>query len=210
MTNNREPSLKSLNIKWLAVLLFADALLIIFIIEPSFLREISQDNIKLGRLFFAAFTPLVVLLIVNLLPHELKSMLVYWKKYGYLPSSESFTKYGPRDHRINMISLQNNIGGLPTSVTEQNSIWYKLYKQVINEPEIIEAHKLFLMYRDMATLTLSLIILTPILGCIFGMAKNATLLATALLIIQYLLTAVSARWSGIRFVCNVLAIHSTK
>ena len=154
--------------------------------------------------------PVVVLLIVNVLPHDVKSMLVYWKPLGVLPGSEAFTKYGPRDPRIDMAALKKNVGALPTESTEQNSKWYKLYKQVPNEPEVQEAHKLFLMYRDMAVLSLPLVALVPLSLNVAGVSNSTLALAAGLFVGQYLLTALSARWSGIRFVCNVLAIHSAR
>ena len=147
-------------------------------------------------------------LIVNVLPHDVKSMLVYWKPLGVLPGCEAFTKYGPRDPRIDMAALKKNVGALPTDSTEQNSKWYKLYKQVPNEPEVQEAHKLFLMYRDMAALSLPLVALVPLSLNVAGVSNSTLMLSAGLFVVQYLLTALSARWSGIRFVCNVLAIHS--
>ena len=137
-------------------------------------------------------------------------MLVYWKPLGVLPGCEAFTKYGPRDPRIDMVALKKNVGALPTDSTEQNSKWYKLYKQVPNEPEVQEAHKLFLMYRDMAVLSLPLVALVPLSLNVAGVSNSTLALAAGLFVIQYLLTALSARWSGIRFVCNVLAIHSAR
>jgi hypothetical protein len=99
-------------------------------------------------------------------------------------------------------------GALPAKSTEQNFKWYKLYKQVPNEPEVQKAHKLFLMYRDMAALSLLLVILVPLSLNVAGISNSTIALAAGLFVVQYLLTALSARWSGIRFVCNVLAIHS--
>ena len=66
------------------------------------------------------------------------------------------------------------------------------------------------MYRDMAVLSLPLIVLVPLSLNLVGATGWTIALAASLFIVQYLLTALSARWSGIRFVCNVLAIHSTR
>jgi len=109
-----------------------------------------------------------------------------------------------------MASLKKHVGSLPTDPAEQNARWYKLYKMVANEPEVLETHKLFLMYRDMAVMSLPLFLLLPAAAYGTGAPMPSAALAAAVLIIQYLLAAVSARWSGIRFVCNVLAIHSAK
>lgn len=210
MKNNGERSLKSLNMKWLVLLAAADVLFVLLFVSPNLLNGVTLTQIGIGRVLTTTVMPVVVLLIVNVLPHDVKSMLVYWKPLGVLPGSEAFTKYGPRDPRIDMAALKKNVGALPTESTEQNSKWYKLYKQVPNEPEVQEAHKLFLMYRDMAVLSLPLVALVPLSLNVAGVSNSTLALAAGLFVVQYLLTALSARWSGIRFVCNVLAIHSAR
>lgn len=210
MKNNGERSLKSLNMKWLVLLAAADVLFVLLFVSPGLLNGATLTQIGIGRVLSTTVMPVVVLLIVNVLPHDVKSMLVYWKPLGVLPGCEAFTKYGPRDPRIDMTALKKNVGALPSESTEQNSKWYKLYKQVPNEPEVQEAHKLFLMYRDMAVLSLPLVALVPLSLNVAGFSNSTLALSAGLFVIQYLLTALSARWSGIRFVCNVLAIHSAR
>lgn len=210
MKNNGERSLKSLNMKWLVMLTAADVLFVLLFVAPDLLNGVSLTEVGIGRVLTTTMMPVIVLLIVNVLPHDVKSMLVYWKPLGVLPGCEAFTKYGPSDPRIDMAALKKNVGALPTESTEQNSKWYKLYKQVPKEPEVQEAHKLFLMYRDMAVLSLLLMVLAPLSLSLAGTSNLNLVLAAGLFVVQYLLTALSARWSGIRFVCNVLAIHSTR
>ena len=210
MKNNGERSLKSLNMKWLVLLAAADVLFVLQFVAPDLLNGVTLTQIGIGRVLITTVMPVVVLLIVNVLPHDVKSMLVYLKPVGVLPGCEAFTKYGPCDQRIDMAALKKNVGALPTDSIEQNSKWYKLYKQVPNEPEVQEAHKLFLMYRDMAVLSLSLVALVPLSLNMAGAPNSTLALAAGLFVVQYLLTALSARWSGIRFVCNVLAIHSAR
>jgi hypothetical protein len=210
MKDNGERSLKSINMKWLVLLAAADVLFVLLFVAPDLLNGVALTQIGIGRVLTTTVMPVVILLIVNVLPHDVKSMLVYWKPLGVLPGCEAFTKYGPRDPRIDMAALKKNVGALPTESTEQNSKWYKLYKQVPSEPEVQEAHKLFLMYRDMAVLSLPLVALVPLSLSVVGVANSTLALAAGLFVVQYLLTALSARWSGIRFVCNVLAIHSAR
>lgn len=202
MKNNGERSLKSLNMKWLVLLAVADVFAVLYFVAPELMTGASITQAGIGRVLTTTVMPVIVLLIVNVLPHNVKSALVYWKPLGVLPGTEAFTKYGPADSRIDMAALKKNIGTLPTDPTEQNTKWYKLYKLVPNEPEVVEAHKLFLMYRDMAVMSLALLGVSAL--------SPAPWLVVGLLLLQYLVTALSARWSGIRFVCNVLAIHSTQ
>lgn len=210
MKNTNERSLKSLNIKWLVLLAVADVLAVLFFVAPELVKGASLTQVGIGRVLTTTVIPVVVLLIVNVLPHNLKSALVYWKPLGVLPSSEAFTKYGPADTRIDIAALKKNVGTLPIDQAEQNTKWYKLYKQVSNEPSVAEAHKMFLMYRDMAVISLVLFILVPV--ALYGVDAESQVpwLALGLFVLQYLLTAFSARWSGIRFVCNVLAVHSVR
>lgn len=210
MRNNGERSLKSLNMKWLVLLAVADVLVVLVFVAPELVKGASLTQLGIGRVLTTTVIPVVVLLIVNVLPHNVKSSLVYWKPLGKLPGMEAFTKYGPADPRIDMAALKKNIGTLPADPTEQNAKWYKLYKQVPNEPEVVEAHKLFLMYRDMAVMSLALVALVPVVLIVVGAASPAPRLAAGLFVLEYLVTALSARWSGIRFVSNVLAVHSVR
>mgnify|MGYP001344779523 CR=1 FL=1 len=66
------------------------------------------------------------------------------------------------------------------------------------------------IYRDMAVISLPLIVLVPLGLWLLGVGPGALWFGVALFVVQYLLAAISARHSGIRFVTNVLAIHSAK
>lgn len=210
MKNSGERSLKSLNMKWLVLLAASDVLAVLFFIAPEVVSGASLTQVGIGRVLTTTVVPVIVLLIVNVLPHDVKSALVYWKPLGVLPGTEAFTKYGPADPRINMAALKKNVGTLPANPTEQNAKWYKLYKQVSNEPDVTEAHKLFLMYRDMAVMSLALIVLVPVALLAVHATYSAPWVAAGVFAVQFLVTALSARWSGIRFVCNVLAVHSAR
>lgn len=210
MKGGRERSLKTLNIKWLVLLAVADMLAVLLFVVPEILGGTTLTQVGIGRILATTVMPVVVLLVVNVVPHDVKSMLVYWKPRSVLPGCEAFTKHGPGDRRIDMAVLKKNIGALPSNSSEQNAKWYKLYTLVPNEPAVVEAHKLFLMYRDMAVMSLALVFLGPMSLHVVGAAPSASWLAAGLFAVQYVLTAFSARWSGIRFVCNVLAVHSTR
>lgn len=208
MRNGGERSLKSLNMKWLVLLAISDILIVMLYIVPDTITNSTLTQLGIGRVLATTLTPVLVLLFVNAVPHDIKSMLVYWRPRGVLPGSEAFTKHGPADPRIDMSALKNNVGALPTDPAAQNSMWYQLYKQVASETEVSDAHKLFLMYRDMAVMSLPMIVLVPVFINSTTTSPEALWLAAGLFLIQYALTALSARWSGIRFVCNVLAVHS--
>lgn len=202
--------LKSQNMPWLVMLATADLVVVLLFLVPGLSTGASIEELGNWKLLTTVVIPVVVLLIVNALPHTLKSALVYWRPLGWLPGSESFSKYAPQDPRISMKSLEANVGELPTDPREQNAKWYALYKQVENQPEIEDAQKNFLMYRDMTVLSLPFIGLAPLCLRFAGANPSVLWIAAGLFTAQYFLTAISGRWSGIRFVTNVLAVHSSR
>ncbi|MEX6725797.1 hypothetical protein [Parapedomonas caeni] len=203
-------SLKADYQKWLWMLAIADIVVILLFLVPGISSDASLSSLAHWRLLTTIIVPVGVLLLVNALPHKLKCMLVYWKPYGWLPGCEVFSKFASGDVRIDMKALAKHVGKLPSGQNEQNARWYQLYKLVENEPEITEVHRNFLMYRDMATLSLPFIVLAPLSLFWAGASVEAQWGGAAIFLIQFLLTAISARWSGIRFVCNVLALHSAR
>lgn len=52
-----------------------------------------------------------------------------------------------------MVALKKNVGELPNEPAEQNKKWFKLYTLVSDKRAVVEAHKLYLMYRDMAAMS---------------------------------------------------------
>lgn len=81
---------------------------------------------------------------------------------------------------------------------------------MFSDTEVMEAHRLFLLYRDMAAVSLLLGMTVPLTLLYAGTSVAAVAGTAALFLVQYLATAVNARWSGVRFVCSVLAVHSAK
>jgi hypothetical protein len=207
---SNERSLKSLNFAWHVALATADAIVLALFVAPELITSATTTQVGLYRALGAAVLPVVVLLLMNVMSSNFKAMLVYWKPYGWLPGCEAFTKYGQADHRVDMVQLKKNVGAWADAPKEQNSKWYQLYKQVETIPEVAYAQKDFLMYRDMAVLSLPLIVIAP-LGLYFADASTKAMwIGAAMFVVQYVLTAISARNAGERFVCNVLALHSAK
>jgi len=203
-------SLKSEYQKWLWMLATADLIAVLLFLVPGVPSNASLAQLGNWRLLTTVIIPVGVLLLVNALPHKVKCMLVYWKPYGWLPGCEVFSRYAPDDVRIDMAALAKNVGALPTEAGAQNARWYQLYKLVENQTEILEVHRSFLMYRDMAALSLPFIGLAPLCLYFAGASTEAQWIGAGIFVAQFVLTAISARWSGIRFVCNVLAIHSAR
>lgn len=202
----RSDALKAANIKWLVMLAVFDAAVVLFFVAPEL---VSASTMAILRASSTAVLPVVVLLLTGPLSHDAKARLVYWRIANPLPGSRAFSKYAPADARIDMKALAKNVGALPTDPGEQNAKWYKLYRLVGDDPAVADAHKLYLMYRDMAAMSLLLIPLVPAALWYAGAPPASRWIAGGLFALQYMMCAISARHSGTRFVCNVLAVHST-
>jgi hypothetical protein len=203
-------TLKPLYLKWLVLLAVLDVIVVLLFVAPELIDGITLTKMTVMRVLGTAVLPVVVLLLTGPVPADVKAILVFWKVANPLPGSGAFTKYGPADPRIDMASLKKNIGVFPSDPYEQNKKWYGLYQLVVGDVAVVEAHKLFLMYRDMATASLPLIVLVP-LGLRFaGASAIEGWIASGFFVVQYVATALSARHSGNRLVCNVLAVHSTR
>jgi hypothetical protein len=205
-----ERALKSMNLKWLVALSTADAIMLALFVAPELIRSATTTQMGVYRAIGAATIPMLVLLLANVLSSNVKAMLVYWKPLGWLPGCEAFTRYGPADPRVDMSTLKKNVGSWTIDPKEQNSKWFKLYKLVENVTEVAATQKDFLMYRDMAVLSLPLIAFVPLGLYVAEASSNAMWLAGGMFFVQYVLTAVSARHAGERFVCSVLALHAAK
>jgi hypothetical protein len=202
-------SLKALNMKWLVMLAGLDILIVLVFVAPEFLKDASWSTVAVMRGLVTALLPVIVLLLTGMLSHETKAKLVYWKVTNPYPGCEAFTRHGPADARIDMVALKKNVGELPTDPAEQNKKWFKLYKLAGDDRAVIEAHKLYLMYRDMAAMSLPLVVLVPIGLYFVNTSLTTTWMTAALFAIQFIVCCRGAQNAGSRFVCNVLSIHST-
>jgi hypothetical protein len=201
-------SLKSQNLPWLVSLVVFDILVIVAFLFPGLFNAASLSQAGIARALIALVLPVVVLLLAGLLPHSLKASLVYWKINEALPAHEAFTKHGPSDARVDMTALRAHVGELPTASSEQNRVWFKLYKATENAPTVLEAHKMYLLYRDMAAMSFLLLIAAPAGLYLSRFNLGAVSTTAAVFALQFLSTAISARHSGVRLVTNVMSIHS--
>lgn len=203
-------SLKAGNFKWLNSLAAVDVLLLLVLAFPNSIDVASLTKQATVRWALTSALPVLVLVLTGLMSPSVKASLVFWKGKRALPGHESFSKHAPADTRIDMTALKKSVGAFPTEPAEQNSFWYKLYKKVDGEVAVKEAHRSYLLFRDMASMSVLLLIVVPI-GLYFNdVSPTATWSAVAFFAAQYLLTAIAARNSGVRFVTNVLAIHVSK
>ena len=95
------------------------------------------------------------------------------------------------------------------SEDEQNAYWYnEIYRSVRKEPEVLQAHRSFLLFRDAAT-GLFLLLLGLLLWKVVGEAfpvQSVSMWSAAILAGTFVLVSLAARQSGDRMVANAAAV----
>lgn len=199
-------SIKSQILPLLVAVLVADALIVAIVAGFIDSDWFSMANAK--RAGSAAILPVLVLLLVNVIPAAWRDRLGHLRWTSPLPGNRAFTDYGPQDDRIDMAALERTHGPLPTIGKEQNALWYKLYKEVGSEISVVESQKRYLLFRDLATMSLMLFLASPSLAIPFDWQVAGW--AALIFVVQTALCAVTSRNTGVRFVANVLVLHSAK
>jgi|ERR1700728_3954127 len=171
-------------------------------IEQFWGRVTAKDGI------IAASIPLLAIVLSGVLSDTGKARLVFWRWRNPLPGCRAFTVLVGTDPRIDVPALKRKLGELPNDPQAQNALWYRLYKGHLADIKVSEAHRVYLLTRDIATISALFVVLFSI-GVVAGSVNGkAATLYTGALIAQYLLTASAARNYGKRFVLNVLTEES--
>lgn len=198
--------LKAQNVTWIWAVVAADALALAAVAFPSSLDQ-AASLLAGSRIAGVAIAPVIVLLLTSLLPSDVKASLVYWRVSEVLPGHRAFSVHAHADPRVDVDGLRAKVGEFPASPREQNTLWYRLFKEVDGKPEVAQAHRHFLLFRDVAALSLLLLVVAAIALQFLEASSSSVWFAAALLAVQYLATATAARFHGVRLVRNVLALH---
>jgi hypothetical protein len=202
-------SLKRRNITWLVATGIVDVVVLSVVAFHVPLDSLAT-KMAVIRSGLTALLPMPILVLSYLIPQSLKAQLVFWRWKNPLPGARAFSKHAPADPRIDLTALKKNVGPFPQTEEEQNATWYRLYKLVQSDVTVIESHQNFLLFRDIAAMSLFLVPTVPIVLLCMGAGKATALLSAVVFLVQYLATSLASRNNGIRFVQNVLAIHSTQ
>jgi hypothetical protein len=169
------------------------------------------ESMKIGKEGVALESPvltlafhLLVLILAYLLPSDWKHRAVYLRWHHPLPGCRVFTELCTKDSRISYESLVKLYGELPTSPSEQNALWYKIYKEKQADEIVLNSHGKWLLFRDIYAI--SIVLFLPSSAFTFwhsGITKGITFTIFYLTLIVSLWLC--ARNTGIRFTCNVLA-----
>lgn len=181
------------------------------IINPTYI-EINSFLLKLKSptgLFPILSFPLAVIL-EGVIHSNFKAIIVFWRKRNPLPGCRAFSDIAPNDPRINMAVIKNMYpGGLPDDPHDQNVAWYELYRQHRNKPIVYDAHRFFLLTRDLAVLTVVLIPFCVVAHLFWGSPASAIGYHMLLLAVIAILISFSAQSYGRRLVENVFAEATT-
>jgi hypothetical protein len=113
-----------------------------------------QDGLRLlpqTSLLAAAFG-VGVFLVQGLLSSDTKAKLVFWKFRGNpYPGAEAFSKWMHKDPRIDRDKINSKHHPLPNDASKQNALWYKLLKENESKNSVQDAHRRYLLARDLAT-----------------------------------------------------------
>jgi hypothetical protein len=208
-TSSARPA-KSGNFAWLCTLVSFDAVILAAVVLPERFASLSIGSIATLRSVAAILLPVVPLLLTNVISQLGKARLVFWRWRHPYPGSRAFSHYIYRDDRINREKLRRNIGEFPTDPQQQNSLWYQLYRRVQNDHAVLDAHRAFLLFRDISALSMLLLILSAATLYFLAFSWSVIGKVSLIFLIQTVLAILSARVAGERFVCTVLSIHSTK
>ncbi len=203
-------NLKNSNRKWLISYMFLHFVIFAIaaaVVNPTF-DDISSLLAKLkspSGLIPLIIFPLSVVL-EGLIHSNRKAVLVFWRIRNPLPGCRAFSKIAPNDPRIDMAAIKKIYpDGLPSDPKEQNAAWYKLYKQYEDKMIVNDAHRFFLLTRDLAALT---VVLIPfcVVAHLFWQTPAATIgYHVLVLTVVAALICLSAQSYGKRLVENVFA-----
>lgn len=205
--------LKKENIPTLIVFLTWNVALFIVAINgiSTFSASIREHIADLGARdsLFCFLTPLILTIACGVLPAPFKATLVFWKFKNVLPGCR-FIRLAKHDPRIGESFISEQLTAKPSSPHEENAIWYKWYKVVQNQITVQEAHKQFLLNRDMTGIAFLFFIFGSLALFLAGSSAFTFGVYSAITLLQFMVFSVVARNHGNRFVCNVLVEYQNR
>ena len=167
---------------------------------------LGSISIKDGTIGLIA--PIVTFVLDGLLSADAKARVVYWRYSHPLPGSWAFSIHLQKEARADPERLLQSWGTLPNDPTDENRLWYRIYRSVENEIRVHEAHRAWLFSRDLtayAVLFLAILGISTLISDTPWAIKWRYLFVLA---VQYVATMAAARAYGVRFVRTVLAVAS--
>jgi len=150
-------------------------------------------------------SPILALILTGLISSGNKARLVYWRLKNALPGHRVFSKLANKDPRIDIHNLLKKMGSLPQDPKKQNTTWYSLYKRYSKSVTVKEAHRGFLLARDLCSVSFLFTAFGPWGLLFFQHTVKWALIYFVVMILHYFVFALVAQNHGTRFVCNVIA-----
>ena len=147
----------------------------------------------------------------NILPNSVKHILVFFRFRNVLPGHRC-KAICDKDTRLSMEYLKYKWPDLFSQdmvESAQNAYWYKeIYSPVRNTPEVLQAHRNFLLYRDAVAGLFILMIGLLAWRCLATLVSVPSIGPWSLLLLVGIifLLAQAGRQSGIRMVTNSVAV----
>ncbi|RHV13941.1 hypothetical protein DXB77_00440 [Clostridium sp. OM05-9] len=176
--------------------------------------EGTYSNLIVTVINSALFSSIVYILVLisdALVPTRIKNVVVYW--FFPLPGEVVFSNWKRKcqDERISQKDflkcyekVYENMPSKENIRQYENIEWYKLYTKYEKEDKVFSSHRDYLMFRDMATSTIVMLILYIVIGSIVDfvpVCKNGFIY----LFVMYTIVNVATHIRGNRFVNNVFA-----
>lgn len=142
----------------------------------------------------------------DVLPRSAKEVLVFWRLSNRMPAHRVFDKQ--HDNRIDWQKIRDAGGAPSLSPQEQNALWYNWYKTYRNDPSVVQSHKSYLAFRDLAAVA---VLSAPgpwLTAALVDMSIGGRLALFALPVLAWFLAALAARAKASDMMYQVLALRS--
>jgi hypothetical protein len=204
-----EPNLKGKNATYLWSFVSVNIAVFLCLLVGKGLTESSLDHfwqrVTMKDGIVIASVPIVALVLSGILGDVGKARLVFWRWTNPLPGCRVFSELLQTDSRIDVPALRSRLGEFPTEPHAQNALWFKLYRSHSAAPRVLQAHRNYLLTRDMATVAAVFAVLLATTVFVGPVSHNIAGLYAFALLLQYFMIATAARNYGNRFVLNVLS-----
>lgn len=204
-------TLKTQNLPLIATYVtFNIAIFLTFLNTGNINTQGIQDYYEKLSLKDGVFFGILILLIIVLsgvVSNKVKERVVFWRLEDRLPGCRAFSQYAKEDSRIDLKVLKAKFGKIPTSPSEQNKHWYKIFK-TLNDKSIDSTHKDSLLCRELSVMTLEMFLLTIPIFLLYGAVIGFSYFV--FIVVEYLMVRYCAKNSAERLVVNTLALASAK
>ena len=205
-----EKDLKAQN-AWPLTALYVGSLLLVALVHWG-VEEVFKVSDQLGgQVLVVAIITAFGGVLANLLPNDLKHPLVYWRLRNVL-SGHRCRSICAKDPRLLASDLERMWPALflhDRKADQSNAYWYnEIYRPVRDEPEVVQAHRSFLLFRDAAA-GLFLLLLGLLLWTVVGETvpvPSLSMWSAVILAGMFALLCQAARQSGDRMVANAVAV----